>query len=131
MPRFVVLAHDWPEPHLDLLLERDGVLKAWRLPVGFDPRTPTVAAANADHRLHYLDHEGPVSGDRGTVTRWDAGELVWVDFEPERLAARFAGTRLAGQYELVRRDERTWVLRVRPEPAHRDGRCPASPPGVT
>ena len=26
-----------------------------------------------DHRLAYLDYEGPISGDRGSVTRWDRG----------------------------------------------------------
>jgi len=111
--RFVVLDHDWPKPHFDLFVERDGVLKAWRLPPDFDPDSPTVAVANADHRLHYLDHEGRVSGDRGTVARWDAGEVEWECVEPERVAVRFGGSRLTGRYEFVRREEGTWVLQPR------------------
>ena len=45
MPRFVILAHDWPTPHFDLLLEAGAVLKAWRLlaePVGPVPAEPAA-----------------------------------------------------------------------------------------
>jgi hypothetical protein len=28
-----------------------------------------------DHRRFYLDYEGPISGDRGIVRRYDAGEF--------------------------------------------------------
>jgi hypothetical protein len=78
MPRYVVLAHDWPTPHFDLLLEADGVLKAWRL-----SGMPAAGAAVpgepiADHRLLYLDYEGPISGDRGSVRRVAAGTVEWV-----------------------------------------------------
>jgi len=111
MPRFVVFTHDWPVPHFDLFIERDDVLKAWRLPADFDPKSPTLAVANVDHRLHYLEYEGPVSGNRGTVARWDAGEAVWESFEPERIGVRFDGTRLTGWYEFVRREESVWKLR--------------------
>ncbi|MFO0203155.1 MAG: hypothetical protein ACK528_08500, partial [Alphaproteobacteria bacterium] len=36
--------------------------------------TPLLIERIANHRLLYLDYEGPVSGDRGHVTRWDWGE---------------------------------------------------------
>ena len=114
MPRFVVLAHDWPAPHLDLLIERDGVLKAWRLPPDFDGITPCPAEANADHRVQYLDYEGPISGDRGVVERWDAGVAEWEVTLPERIAVRLDGQRLRGQYEIVRRDGSGWELRLCP-----------------
>ena len=32
------------------------------------------AEALPDHRLIYLEYEGPISGDRGTVVAWDRGE---------------------------------------------------------
>jgi hypothetical protein len=73
MPRYVVLTHDWPGPHWDLLLEAGSVLKAWRLlaePV-VDHWVP--AEPNFDHRIIYLDADGPLSGQRGCVSRWDAG----------------------------------------------------------
>lgn len=92
MPRFAILAHDWPAPHFDLLLEAGGVLKAWRL--AGEPTGPVAAAANFDHRLIYLDYEGKLSGDRGTVTRWDAGTFTG---EPG-VRVRFRGAKLAGDW---------------------------------
>lgn len=74
VPRFVILEHDWPERHWDLLLEEGSVLKAWRLAEQPSPGSRCRAEPNFDHRLLYLDYEGPLSGDRGSVQRWDAGE---------------------------------------------------------
>ncbi len=74
MPRFVILEHDFPEVHWDFLLEEGTVLKSWRL-----PRPPVHEAEQMDvmplpdHRLVYLDYEGPVAGARGEVRRWDHG----------------------------------------------------------
>lgn len=73
MPRFVILAHDWPRPHFDLLLEVGSVLKAWRLFAEPNANVRVPAEPNADHRMVYLDYEGPVSGGRGSVIRWDCG----------------------------------------------------------
>lgn len=76
MPRFVLLEHDHPVLHWDLMLECGDTLRTWRL-----DRVPTVTATIPadplpDHRLAYLDYEGPVSGARGTVKRVDAGEFT-------------------------------------------------------
>ncbi len=109
MPRFVVLDHDWPHPHRDLLLERDGVLTAWRLPPAFDFTSPVPAEPNSDHRLAYLDYVGPVSGNRGHVRRWDAGELVWETMTEVEIRVRLSGTHLRGRFRLVK--SRTgWVF---------------------
>jgi len=92
--RFVILAHDWPTPHWDLLLEAGPVLKAWRLLA--DPTGGATVAAwpNYDHRLLYLDYEGPLSGERGSVTRWDAGTY---DGElHDEWTVTLMGTRVAG-----------------------------------
>jgi hypothetical protein len=74
MPRFVILRHDAPRGvHFDFMLESGGVLKTWSLPQPPRPGVEILCEALPDHRLAYLDYEGPVSGDRGTVTRWDHG----------------------------------------------------------
>jgi len=90
MPRFVLLRHECPSTlgqpsHWDLMLERDGVLMTWRLlglPRAWQsstggaaplPSPPIDATRLPDHRLAYLDYEGPVSHDRGEVRRHDAG----------------------------------------------------------
>lgn len=102
MPRFVVLEHDWPFPHWDLLVQAGAVLRAWRL-LG-EPRTgaPVPAEPGPDHRPLYLDYEGPVGGDRGTVARYDAGTCDWLADEPDRVELALRGARLAGRAELAR-----------------------------
>jgi len=73
MPRFVILEHDWPRRHWDLLLEDGPVLRAWRLLAEPNAGFVVPAETNADHRLVYLDYEGPVSGDRGQGKGISAG----------------------------------------------------------
>jgi DNA polymerase Ligase (LigD) len=100
VPRFVVLEHDWPAVHWDLLLECGPVLKAWRLLSEPGPGRAVPAEPNYDHRLLYLDYEGPLTGDRGRVRRWDAGT-----FEGEladEWQVRLAGRRLSGSARMTR-----------------------------
>ncbi len=73
MPRFVILEHDHPELHWDFMLEDAGVLKTWRLLERPQPGTSVPGEMSFDHRLKYLDYEGPISGNRGSVIRWDGG----------------------------------------------------------
>jgi hypothetical protein len=96
MPRFVILEHDWPSPHWDLLLEAGDVLRAWRLLAEPAPGVEVPAEPNADHRPLYLDYEGPVGGNRGAVRRWDAGTFEWVEQSAGRVAVSLHGTRLNG-----------------------------------
>jgi hypothetical protein len=73
MPRYVILTHDHPFPHWDFMLEDGSVLRTWRLLA--QPAAGQIVRAEKlpDHRLAYLDYEGPVSGGRGVVARWDYG----------------------------------------------------------
>lgn len=81
MSRYVLLQHVMPpnsgrESHYDLMLEDNGKLITWALPHLPRAGSQTTATKLADHRLAYLDYEGPVSGDRGEVRRVDAGDYV-------------------------------------------------------
>src|SRR5438445_12055382 len=110
MPRFVILEHDHPHPHWDLMLEAGGVLWTWRL-----PRLPEVGAATdaerlADHRAAYLEYEGPVSGNRGCVVRRERGELTWLAREEGRLEVRLDGEKLRGVVRLIRSEGERWRL---------------------
>ncbi|MEZ6093058.1 MAG: hypothetical protein R3C03_02300 [Pirellulaceae bacterium] len=90
MIRFVVLFHDFPEganggAHWDWMFEVGSVLKTWRSEIGVvDWRAirPIVFPVSqiADHRLAYLDFEGPISGQRGEVVRVQYGELSLAEF---------------------------------------------------
>jgi hypothetical protein len=114
MPRFVVLEHDHPELHWDFLIEAGAVLRAWRLKAPPAPGQLIEARANFDHRLFYLDHEGPVSGGRGTVKRWDAGSFRLDDDRPGNLALTLLGSRLVGNAELRELAEPVWSFRFDP-----------------
>lgn len=97
MPRFAVLEHDWPTLHWDFLLESGPVLRAWRLLAEPVMGKVIPAEANFDHRPLYLDYEGPVSGNRGCVRRWDAGEFDWLCDDGSRVEVELCGTKLKGR----------------------------------
>lgn len=96
MPRFVILTHDHPFPHWDLMLESGDRLSTWRLLEEPAPGTSVPAQRLDDHRLLYLEYEGPVSGGRGNVARWDSGtfESTLPDRLPLNVALRGARLRL-------------------------------------
>jgi len=71
----VILEHDHPYLHWDLLIESGDVLYAWRLSECPAPGRRVSAERIPDHRSLYLNYEGRVSGDRGTVARVCAGQL--------------------------------------------------------
>ena len=102
MPRFVILEHDHPHLHWDLMLEAGPVLRTWRLHAPPLPGQSVAATPSLDHRLVYLDYEGPISGGRGTVTRWDGGEFAWESETDERLIVQLHGGRLHGRGILTR-----------------------------
>lgn len=71
--RFVILKHDHPYLHWDLLLEIDGDLESWRLLREPVMREWIAAEPLPAHRIAYLTYEGPVSQNRGCVTRVMSG----------------------------------------------------------
>jgi hypothetical protein len=88
--------------HWDFMIEVDGVLRTWAL-----EREPAAVAtipalALADHRLAYLEYEGPVSGDRGEVSRWDRGTYRRLHTTGGELLLELSGDRLRGQVTLTR-----------------------------
>jgi hypothetical protein len=100
MPRFVILEHDRPYLHWDLMLETGTVLRTWRLEK--PPHSQTIIAATAigDHRVAYLDYEGPVSDNRGTLKRWDSGDFDGDALGPEMVLVHLNGSRLEGRLHL-------------------------------
>ena len=83
--------------HFDLLLQADEAALTWEL-----PRLPMQGESLpvqrlADHRLHYLDYEGPLSDNRGQVVAWDRGRLIWQLRGDGRAQALLFGERLTAQ----------------------------------
>jgi len=93
--RFVVLRHEVPatwaattgrDSHFDLMLEQESLLKTWALSQWPLPwHTPQPLELLPDHRLIYLEYEGPLSGQRGQVSRVDQGTYEIVRQENENL----------------------------------------------
>jgi hypothetical protein len=105
--RFAVLIHDSPRGlHYDFFLEAGDVLKTWALPRAPEPGLEMPCEALADHRPLYLDYEGPISGGRGTVARWDQGTYSVKLWSDEEIIVELVGTRLSGRVELRRQAQR-------------------------
>jgi hypothetical protein len=131
--RIALLRHDCPAdyrdgPHWDLMVERPGVLDEHRLAtwsllalpaewlrlLGREGATAGDAVdcvRLADHRAAYLDYEGPLSGDRGTVNRWAGGECRVVESSDTRWRVElFAPSPLAGTLTLTHLADERWRL---------------------
>jgi hypothetical protein len=109
--RFVILEHDHPERHWDFMVEAGEVLRTWRLLVVPLPGQTVAAETSFDHRRLYLDHEGSISGGRGSVVRWDAGTLTWESEEDGHRVMMLRGQRLQGRATLHRDPEGRWTFR--------------------
>jgi hypothetical protein len=110
MPRFVILEHDHPHLHWDLMLETGEALRTWRLSSPPQPGKTIVATFLFDHRRIYLDYEGPLSGNRGSVTRWDAGTFAWLTNERDRVEVTLEGNRARGRVTLCRIKDQEWAF---------------------
>ena len=78
MPRFVVLKHTMPADserpdHYDIMFECNGTLLTWESTSLISNTFDGECTRLFDHRLHYLDFEGTVPGNRGEVKRVDSG----------------------------------------------------------
>jgi hypothetical protein len=117
MTRYAILEHQQAQQvHWDFFIERDDVLQAWRLDELPRPNTAVPCSSAPDHRLVYLDYEGPLTGDRGKVIRWDWGEYQLRLDTPTEVVLAVAGQRLCGLLRLERNSpaESQWRLTYRP-----------------
>jgi hypothetical protein len=101
MPRYVILEHETSDgTHFDFMLEMGGVLKTWSLPQSPSLGKQMHAEVLPDHRLAYLDYEGPISGNRGSVTRWDRGTYEVERQSESESIVRITGEKLNGRVSL-------------------------------
>ena len=121
MPRYVVLEHRWNGVHWDFMLEIEPGegLRTWAIDEEIVAGRDLSARALPDHRAAYLDHEGKVSGGRGTVRRFDRGEFTVVEWSNELVKVDLRGDQLDGLVELRRAVAGTgggasalWVFRL-------------------
>ena len=109
--RYVILRHE-PTPlehagigastqrplHWDVMFDVGETLRTWAFstePWEASQRGASSCSATqlADHRRAYLDYEGPVSGNRGTVVRVDSGTYRVRQDSPEIFLAELSSSR--------------------------------------
>ncbi|HCS55475.1 DNA polymerase ligase N-terminal domain-containing protein [Rubinisphaera sp.] len=133
MPRFVLLEHDHPTLHWDFMLESASTLKTWRLPEPFvamnghleqelhqfaETEIKLTVFQLPDHRMQYLDYEGPVSGNRGCVKRIDQGMYILLSQSENSWEVRIEGEKSSGFLSLTRKKNSSseeWILLFLPE----------------
>jgi len=112
MQRFVVLRHEPGsasdrELHWDFMLEGESMLRTWALESEPAMGSSSAALELPDHRLDYLDYEGPVSGQRGSVTRFDRGTYTAIRQSDDELVIEVNGEQLRGTVTLRHRSDGT------------------------
>jgi hypothetical protein len=117
MPRFVLLEHRWNGVHWDFMLEHGEVLRTWAIDAPVLPHADLPARALPDHRRIYLEYEGEISGQRGTVRRVAAGSYMALIWAEDRVRVRLLGPQLVGEVEIrqvvpVSDGEPSWVFRM-------------------
>jgi len=120
--RFVIQKHAASHLHYDFRLEMHDVLKSWAVPKGppYIKGEKRLAMPTEDHPVDYLDFEGIIPKGQyggGTVMVWDIGtyELLEGNYYQGRLRFHLIGTKLKGEWELVRTQKTTeerdsWLL---------------------
>ncbi len=119
VPRFVILEHTGsaeykPGVHWDLMLETGNGLRTWELEAPLSEGGTVRATELGVHRLDYLDYEGPVSGNRGSVRRWDSGTYEVLCETTAELELAIRGQRIKGRIFLQQdlSNEPTWFVKA-------------------
>ena len=103
--RFVILHHLAPTgEHWDFMLEQKDDLATWQMltePIGRQA-CPIQCVRIEDHRKRYLEYQGPISGGRGIVTRYDRGTYEPLAIESETWIFDLDGQRFSGGFRLIR-----------------------------
>lgn len=115
MPRFVVLRHEpgsnGPrELHWDLMLEVRGSLRTWALEQRPAANAAIIATELPAHRIAYLEYEGEISDDRGSVSRVEWGTYTMTRESSDKLDIEVRGENLRGIITLRHEEDQRWVV---------------------
>jgi DNA ligase D-like protein (predicted 3'-phosphoesterase) len=106
-PAFVLHDHRKPQPHFDLRLEEEGVLRSWAVPRGLPTSSGQnrLAVAVDDHELEHLDYtdEHKFVADTGWWEEHDRNE--------RRIVFSLHGRHGVRRYALIKTD-RDWLIHL-------------------
>jgi len=93
----------------------DGVLKSWAIPKEppVEVGVKRLAVEVEDHPIEYIDFEGIIPEGMygaGKVEVWDKGTYVLKSREANKIEFRLHGTKLHGDYVLVRFKNNNWLF---------------------
>lgn len=91
--RFVLLRHELPshadrDSHFDLMLEKKDGLLTWSLNDLPEIGDRLIGVRLPDHRKTYLDYEGRVSHDRGSVAQVFSGRYEMISESESQLQVK-------------------------------------------
>ena len=122
MPRFVILHHQvLPESkrlnHWDLMLERCDYLATWELPEAPEIGTCLNVVPLENHRLEYLEYEGPLTRQRGTVSRHEWGNYETIFEDARQQVVLLRGQSLVCRLTIGKKtiDDHKIAMRIDPE----------------
>lgn len=99
--------------HWDLMFECEGELLAWAVEAEPLKSQSYSAIRLSNHRLDYLTYEGPISQNRGTVSRTLAG-LFRVDSQSHLLTKTLAQWVSEGEFQLtLNTTDSSWKIRFK------------------
>ena len=111
--RFVILWHAMPNQaaparasHFDLMFESDGHLITFELPKLPIPGERIQICRLNDHRIQFLDFEGPLdrganAEDRGHVTQWTTGTYHHYRWSEQKLIVELTSSKLSARIVLL------------------------------
>ncbi len=111
--RFVILWHAMPNQvapprasHFDLMFENDEHLITFELPKLPIPGERIPICRLKDHRLHFLDFQGPLdrganAEDRGHVTQWTTGTYHHYRWSEQKLIVELTSSKLSARIVLL------------------------------
>lgn len=99
------------------MLEAGSSLRTWALAEQPEPSRAISAEILTLHRLAYLEYEGPVSGGRGDVSRWDCGHYELLSECEKELVVHLDGEKLRGTVRLtcMPAEAQRWTFRFSAE----------------
>lgn len=110
--RFVVQKHTTSTgQHWDFMLEYGDVLATWQIGInpGEWPGRMIECSRIFDHRLKYLDYEGAISGDRGSVSIALAGNYHPIKCEDQLWEIEMTGG-ICGTITLTFIENDRWLM---------------------
>ncbi len=99
------------------MLEDGTSLRTWRLATPPCAGEAIAATAVFTHRLFYLGYEGPVSGGRGRVVRWERGTYTGQVRGEQQITVHLQGERLHGFLYLEHAEGDAWRCEFRMDAA--------------